>query len=69
MVDVVRRILVVDDDTQVRQILRKRLENVRGVGSVNLVGALKRQINVYLKPDALQALGLRAEQVSEAVRL
>ncbi|RTL28660.1 MAG: efflux RND transporter permease subunit [Burkholderiales bacterium] len=55
--------------TYADQILRKRLENVRGVGSVNLVGALKRQINVYLKPDALQALGLRAEQVSNAVRL
>ncbi|TAK97265.1 MAG: efflux RND transporter permease subunit [Aquabacterium sp.] len=55
--------------TYADQILRKRLENVRGVGSVNLVGALKRQINVYLKPQALQALGLRAEQVANAVRL
>ncbi|MGC4061349.1 MAG: efflux RND transporter permease subunit [Aquabacterium sp.] len=48
--------------------LRKRLENVRGVGSVNLVGALKRQINIYLKPQALDALGLRAEQIADAVR-
>lgn len=55
--------------TYADQILRKRLENVRGVGSVNLVGALKRQINVYLKPEAMQALGLRAEQVANAVRL
>lgn len=55
--------------TYADQVLRKRLENVRGVGAVNLVGALKRQVNVYLKPDALQALGLRAEQIANAVRL
>ncbi|MBI2734544.1 MAG: efflux RND transporter permease subunit, partial [Aquabacterium sp.] len=55
--------------TYADQILRKRLENVRGVGSVNLVGARKRQVNVYLKPQAMQALGLRAEQVANAVRL
>jgi len=55
--------------TYADQFLRKRLENVRGVGSVNLVGARKRQINVYIKPQALQALGLRAEQIANAVRL
>jgi len=55
--------------TYADQVLKKRLENVRGVGSVNLVGALKRQINVYLKPQALDALGIRAEQVVNVVRL
>ncbi|MFZ2298515.1 MAG: efflux RND transporter permease subunit, partial [Aquabacterium sp.] len=54
--------------TYADQILRKRLENVEGVGSVNLVGGLKRQINVYLRPDALDALGLRAEQIAATVR-
>ncbi len=54
--------------TYADQILRKRLENVEGVGSVNLVGGLKRQINVYLRPDALDAFGLRAEQIAATVR-
>src|SRR5690606_1637651 len=45
------------------QILKKRLENVRGVGNVTLVGALKREINVYLQPQAMEALGITPEQV------
>lgn len=50
------------------QVLKKRLENVRGVGSVNLVGGTKREINVYLNPQAMEALGVTAEQVATAVR-
>ena len=50
------------------QTLRKRLENVRGVGSVTLVGGAKREINVYLKPQALEAFGVAPEQVAAAVR-
>ena len=50
------------------QVLKKRLENVRGVGSVNLVGGSKREINIYLNPPALEALGITAEQVASAVR-
>jgi HAE1 family hydrophobic/amphiphilic exporter-1 len=50
------------------QILKKRLENVRGAGSVSLVGGTKREINVYLNPQAMEALGVTAEQVANAVR-
>ncbi len=50
------------------QILKKRLENVRGAGSVTLVGGTKREINVYLNPRAMEALGITAEQVVNAVR-
>jgi HAE1 family hydrophobic/amphiphilic exporter-1 len=50
------------------QVLKKRLENVRGVGSVTLVGGSKREINIYLQPAALEALGISAEQVVTAVR-
>jgi HAE1 family hydrophobic/amphiphilic exporter-1 len=32
------------------QVLKKRLENVRGVGAVNLVGGTRREINIYLNP-------------------
>ena len=50
------------------QNLKKRLENVRGVGSVSLVGATKREINVYLNPQALEAYGISGEQVASAIR-
>ncbi len=50
------------------QTLKKRLENVRGVGSVTLVGGTKREINVYLNPQAMDALGVTADQVANAVR-
>jgi HAE1 family hydrophobic/amphiphilic exporter-1 len=50
------------------QVLKKRLENVRGVGSVTLVGGTKREINLYLNPQAMEALGVTADQVVTAVR-
>ncbi len=50
------------------QTLKKRLENVRGVGSVTLVGGTKREINIYLDPRALEALGITPDQVVAAVR-
>lgn len=50
------------------QVLKKRLENVRGVGSVTLVGGTKREINVYLDPQAMEAFGVSASQVVDAVR-
>lgn len=49
------------------QVLKKRMENVRGVGSVTLVGGTKREINLYLNPQAMEALGISAQQVVEAV--
>ena len=50
------------------QVLKKRLENVRGVGSVSLVGGTRREINAYLDPQALEAHGVTADQVASAVR-
>ena len=50
------------------QVLKKRLENVRGAGSVSLVGGTKREINVYLNPQAMESLGISADQVVNAVR-
>ncbi len=50
------------------QNLKKRLENVRGVGSVSLVGATKREINIYLNPAALEAYGISGDQVASAIR-
>ena len=50
------------------EVLRKRLENVRGVGSVTLVGGSRREINLYLQPSAMEAFGVTADQVVAAVR-
>ena len=49
------------------QTLQKRLENVRGVGSVTMVGGTQREINLYLNPQALEALGVTPDQVVSAV--
>ena len=54
--------------TWATQVLQKRLQNVRGVGSVSVIGGLQRQINLYLKPEALEALGVTVDQVLAAVR-
>ncbi|MFT4195814.1 efflux RND transporter permease subunit [Ottowia sp.] len=50
------------------QVLKKRLENVRGVGAVTLVGATRRELHIYLQPQAMEALGVTPEQVMAAVR-
>ncbi|MBC7955495.1 MAG: efflux RND transporter permease subunit, partial [Cytophagales bacterium] len=54
--------------TWATQVLQKRLENVRGVGSVSPVGGVARQINLYVRPAALEALGVSVDQVVAAVR-
>ena len=50
------------------QVLKKRLENIRGVGAVNVIGGSRREINIYLRPDAMEALGVSADQIANAVR-
>ena len=50
------------------QVLKKRLETVRGVGSVTLVGGSARELNVYLQPSALEAYAVGADAVVSAVR-
>ncbi len=51
------------------QTLKKRLENVRGVGSVNLVGGTQRAINIELNTAAMEALGVTVDQITSAVRV
>ena len=50
------------------QVLKKRLENVPGVGAVNLVGAARREIHINLIPAQLDAYGISANQVLAAVQ-
>ncbi len=54
--------------TWATQVLQKRLENVRGVGAVTVVGGVNRQINIWLRPAAMEANGLSTEQVAAALR-
>ncbi len=54
--------------TFAHQTVKKRLENVPGVGSVTVVGGLQREINVYLRPRDLEAQGVGAEAVLAALR-
>ena len=50
------------------QLVKKRLENVRGVGSVTLVGGVKREIQIYVKPAEMEALNISMDQLINAVR-
>lgn len=54
--------------TWAHQVLKKRLENVRGVGSVSVVGGLDRQLLVYLRPSAMEAMGVTTDQVLTALK-
>jgi HAE1 family hydrophobic/amphiphilic exporter-1 len=63
----VRRMTAVELTNWADQVLKKRLENVRGVGSATLVGGTKREINIYLNPQAMESLGITTDQVVAAV--
>jgi hydrophobic/amphiphilic exporter-1 (mainly G- bacteria), HAE1 family len=54
--------------TFARQVLQKRLENVRGVGSVTVVGGVEREINIYVRPAAMEATGVGIDQIVAALR-
>ena len=49
------------------EVVSRRLENIPGVGNVTLVGGLKRQINVLLLPDRMDALGVSPDMVVDAL--
>ncbi len=48
--------------------LSKSLLSIRGVGAINRVGGVTRQIRVELDPDRMQALGVTAADLSRRVR-
>ncbi len=62
------RVTAQDLTTWGTQVLQKRLENVRGVGSVSVIGGVQRQVNIYLRPAAMEAAGVSTEQVVAALR-
>ncbi|MEM5788922.1 MAG: efflux RND transporter permease subunit, partial [Syntrophobacteraceae bacterium] len=48
--------------------IKRRIENVPGVGKVDLVGNTKREVNVWLDPSRLEALGLGVNEVVAGLR-
>jgi HAE1 family hydrophobic/amphiphilic exporter-1 len=54
--------------TLAEKVLKRRLENISGVGQVRLVGVARREIHVLLDRDKLKAYGLTYPQVLEALR-
>ncbi|MHB8077668.1 MAG: efflux RND transporter permease subunit [Candidatus Krumholzibacteriia bacterium] len=48
--------------------VRRRLENLAGVGKVDLVGPSRREVGVELRPDRLDALGLGVDEVIGGLR-
>ena len=49
--------------TLVEKKIKRRLENISGVGKVDLVGASKREVNVDIDPVRIEALGLGVDEV------
>jgi HAE1 family hydrophobic/amphiphilic exporter-1 len=54
--------------TLVEQIVSKRLQTVLGVGSIEVRGQLERQVQIVLKPEALEAWRVGVDEVIAAVQ-
>ena len=54
--------------TLAEQVVKRRIENARGVGQATLVGGVKREIQIFLKPAEMESLGIGVDQVIAAVR-
>ena len=52
----------------VDDVVKRALQGLRGVGQVERIGGVEREIGVALYPDRLQALGLTASDVSRQLR-
>ncbi len=48
--------------------ISRRLENIEGVGSVSVVGGLRREIHALLLPDRMNALGVSPDMVIAAIQ-
>lgn len=50
------------------QVIKRRLENDRGVGRVTIVGGVRREVQILIDPARLEALRVSVEQVITALR-
>ncbi len=57
-----------DLSTFVEQKLKRRIETVRGVGQVNIIGSTKRELQIQLNPDKLRAYNISIEQLIQRLR-
>ncbi|MFP5383153.1 MAG: efflux RND transporter permease subunit [Gammaproteobacteria bacterium] len=57
-----------DLTTLVDQRLLKRLQVISGVGKVDLIGGVKREVRVFLRPADMQARAIGVNQVVHAIR-
>lgn len=49
------------------KIVKERLQRVRGIGSVDIVGGRDREIQVFIDPDKLNGLGLSVQDVAQTI--
>jgi HAE1 family hydrophobic/amphiphilic exporter-1 len=54
--------------TLTEQVIKRRLENVRGVGRVTVVGGVRREIQIALRPAEMESLRVGIDQVLAALR-
>ncbi len=59
---------LVDLTSLADETIRRRLENVRGVGEVRIAGGLEREVRVYILPSRLQAVGVSVGEVMAALQ-
>jgi hydrophobic/amphiphilic exporter-1 (mainly G- bacteria), HAE1 family len=54
--------------TLAEQIVKKRIETVKGVGRVSIVGGVRREVSIHLDPAKMQALRVGVDQVISTLR-
>lgn len=54
--------------TYIDQHIKKRFQTVTGVGKVDVVGAVKREIRIFVKPDRLRAFSVGVDQVVNTLK-
>jgi len=52
----------------VEKVIKKRLENIQGVGSLAIVGGQRREIQILLDPDRMKSYGITVPDVVLALR-
>ncbi len=57
-----------DLTTLVEKKIKRRFENISGVGKIDLVGPAKREVNVNIDPLRLEALGMGVDEVVEGLQ-
>lgn len=50
-------------------VVKQRLQTIRGVGNIDIVGGQEREFSVHVNPSALQRYGLTVQDVAQAVAM